>query len=101
MLPSMDFQATLTKDAVIEYTAKYMTKLAQASLITEHSFRCLENAREQLQGPGSLIPKLFNLRSITDVKSQLEMVNLVFKDIRLQSKSRMLKWTAIQHSAVP
>ena len=36
----MDFQATLTKDAVIEYMTKYMTKSGQGSLIKvmEHSF---------------------------------------------------------------
>ena len=56
MLSNMDFQATLTKDAVIEYMTKYMTKSGQGSLIKamEHSFSlCIEKAREQLQGAGS------------------------------------------------
>ena len=49
MLSNMDFQATLTKDAVIEYMTKYMTKSGQGSLIKvmEHSFSlCIEKARE-------------------------------------------------------
>ena len=33
MLSNMDFQATLTKDAVIEYMTKYMTKAGQGSLV--------------------------------------------------------------------
>ncbi len=47
LLGNMDFQATLTKDAVIEYMTKYMTKSGQASLIKvmEHSFSlCIEKA---------------------------------------------------------
>ena len=54
MLSNMDVQATLSKDAVIEYMAKYMTKSGQGSLIQvmEHSFAlCIEKARElQLSG---------------------------------------------------
>ena len=40
MLSSMDFQATLTKDAVIEYMTKYMTKSGRGALAKamEHSF---------------------------------------------------------------
>ena len=40
LLSNMDFQATLTKDAVIEYMTKYMTKSGQGSLVKvmEHSF---------------------------------------------------------------
>ena len=34
MLSNMDFQATLTKEAVIEYMTKYMTTSGQASLFT-------------------------------------------------------------------
>ena len=33
LLSNMDFQATLTKDAVIDYLTKYMTKSGQGSLI--------------------------------------------------------------------
>ena len=49
LLSNMDFQATLTKDAVIEYLTKYMTKSGQGSLIQvmEHSFSlCIEKARD-------------------------------------------------------
>ena len=40
MLSNMDFKATLTKDDVIEYMTKYMTKYGHGSLIKvmEHSF---------------------------------------------------------------
>ena len=78
---NMDFQPTLTKDAVIEYLTKYMTKSGQGSLVKvmEHSFSlCIEKAREQMQGAGSAIVKWFNLQSLTEVKSQLETMHLLF-----------------------
>ena len=39
-MSNMDVQATLSKDAVIEYMTKYMTKSGQGSLVKvmEHSF---------------------------------------------------------------
>ena len=81
MLSNMDFQATLTNDAVIEYMTKYMTKAGQGSLVhvMEHPFSaCVENTREQQQGSGAAILRLFNLQSITEVKSQLETMHLLF-----------------------
>ena len=81
MLSNMDFQATLTKDAVVEYMTKYMTKVGQGSLlkVMEHSFSlCIEKAKERMQGPGSAMLRWFNLQSITEVKSQLETMHLVF-----------------------
>ena len=81
MLSNCDFQATLTKDAVIEYMTKYMTKSGQGSLVKvmEQSFSlCLEKAREKNQGSGSAMLKWFNVQSITEVKSQLETMHLVF-----------------------
>ena len=105
MLSNMDFQATLTKDAVIEYMTKYMTKAGQGSLVhvMEHSFTaCLEKARECQQGSGSAILRWFNLQSITEVKSQLETMHLLFgvprflcsrefKDLWLRSEIQMAK----------
>ena len=47
---NMDFQATLTCDAVIEYMTKYMTKAGHGSLIRvmEHSFSlCIEKTIER------------------------------------------------------
>ncbi len=64
MLSNMDFQATLTKDAVIEYMTKYTTKSGQGSLVKvmEHSFSlCIERAREQMQGAGSAMLRWFYL----------------------------------------
>ena len=81
MVSNMDWQATLSKDAVIEYLTKYMTKSGQGSLIKvmEHSFSlCIEKAREQMQGTGAATVKWFNLQSLTEVKSQLETVHLLF-----------------------
>ena len=81
MLSNCDFQATLTKDAVIEYMTKYMTKSGQGSLVKvmEQSFSlCLEKAREKNQGSGSAMLKWFNVQSITEVKSQEETMHLVF-----------------------
>lgn len=81
MLSNMDFQATLTKDAVIEYMTKYMTKAGQGSLlkVMEHSFsQCIEKARDQQQGSGSAVLRWFNLQSITEVKSQLETMHILF-----------------------
>ena len=81
MLSNMDFQATLSKDAVIEYLTKYMTKSGQGSLVKvmENSFSlCIEKAREQQQGAGSAMVKWFNLQSLTEVKAQLETMHLVF-----------------------
>ncbi len=51
MLSNMDFQATLTKDAVIDYMTKYMTKSGQGALIKvmEHSFsQCIDKARDRV-----------------------------------------------------
>ena len=81
LLANMDFQATLSKDAVIEYMTKYMTKSGQGALIKvmEHSFAlCIEKARENKQGTGSAMLRWFNLQSITEVKSQLECMHLIF-----------------------
>ena len=81
MCSNMDFQATLTCDAVIEYMTKYMTKAGQGSLIRvmEHSFSlCIEKAKDYMQGSGSAVLRWFNLQSITEVKSQLETMHLLF-----------------------
>ena len=81
MLSNMDFQATLTNDAVIWYMTKYMTKSGQGALIKvmEHSFSlCIENARERQQGTGSAVLRWFNLPSISEVKSQLGCMHLIF-----------------------
>ena len=105
MLSNMDFQATLTKEAVIEYMTKYITKSGQASLfkVMENSFSlCIEKAREKMQGSGSAVLRWFNLQSITEVKSQLETMHLLFKaprfictrefkDIYLRSEMRQGK----------
>ena len=80
---------TLTKDAVIKYITKCMTKSGQGSLVKvmEHSFSlCIEKAREQMQGTGSAIAKRFNLQSLTEVKSQLETMTEAW------SKSENLKF---------
>ena len=82
LLSNMDFQATLTKDAVIEYMTKYMTKSGQASLVRvmEHSFSmCIEKTKEKNQGAGAAVLRWFNLQSISEVKSQLETMHLLFK----------------------
>ena len=107
MLSNMDLQATLTKDAVIEYMTKYMTKAGQGSLVhvMEHSFSaCVDKACEKQQGSGSAILRWFNLQSITEapVKSQLEAMHLLcgvprflcsreFKDLWPRSKARVAK----------
>jgi hypothetical protein len=105
MLSKMDFQATLTKDAVIEHMTKYMTKAGQGSLVhvMEHSLSsCIDKSREQQQGSGSAILRWFNLQSITEVKSQLETMHLLFgaprflcsrefKDLWLRSEVRIAK----------
>ena len=81
MLSNMDFQATLSKDAVIEYMTKCMTKSGQGALIKvmEHSFSlCIEKARESHQGTGSAVLRWFNLQSIKEVKLQLETMHLIF-----------------------
>ena len=105
MLSNMDFQATLTKDAVVEYMTKYMTKSGQQSLfkVMENSFSlCIEKAREKAQGSGSAVLRWFNLQSISEVKSQLETMHLIFrvprsvssrefKDIWLRSEVRPVK----------
>ena len=105
LLSNMDFQATLSKDAVIEYMTKYMTKSGQGSLIKvmEHSFSlCIEKARENLQGTGSAVLRWFNLQSITEVKSQLETMHLIsgaprymcsreFKHLFLRAEVRQAK----------
>ena len=108
MLSNMDFQAVLSKDAVIEYLTKYLTKSGQGSLVKvmEHSFSlCIEKAREQMQGAGSAVIKWFNLQSLTDVKSQLETMHLLqsvprffctreFSDLYLRSEIRPAKTAA-------
>ena len=105
MLSNMDFQATLTKDAVIEYMTKYMTKSGQQSLfkVMENSFSmCMEKAREKAQGSGSAVLRWFNLQSIAEVKSQLETMHLIFRvprsvcsrdfrDLWLRSEVRLAK----------
>ena len=81
LLPNIDFQATLSKDAVIEHMTKYMTKSGQGALIKvmEHSFAlCIEKARENQQGTGSAVLRWFNMQSISEVKSQLERMHLIF-----------------------
>ena len=102
MLSNMDFQATLSKDAAIEYMTKYMTKSGQGSLIKvmEHSFAlCIEKARETHQGTGSAVLRWFNLQSITEVKSQLDCIHLIcgaprhlcsreFRDLYLRAETR-------------
>ena len=105
MVSNMDFQATLTLDAVIEYMTKYMTKAGQGSLIQvmENSFSlCIEKSKEKLQGTGSAVLKWFNLQSIAEVKSQLETMHLIFgaprflcsrqfRDLYLNSEFRQAK----------
>ncbi|MBM3302749.1 MAG: hypothetical protein FJY85_22725, partial [Deltaproteobacteria bacterium] len=105
MLSNMDFQATLTKDAVIEYMTKYMIKAGQGSLVSvmECSFSaCIEKSSERQQGSGAAILRWFNLQSITEVKSQLETMHLLFgvprflssrefKDLWLRSEIRTAK----------
>ena len=105
LLSNMDSQATLSKDAVIEYMTKYMTKSGQGALIKimEHSFAlCLEKARENHQGTGSAMLRWFNLQSIAEVKSQLECVHLIFgapryicsrefRNLYLRSETRQAK----------
>ena len=81
MLSNMDFQATLSKDAVIEYMTKYMAKSGQGALIKvmEHSFAlCIEKARENKKGTGSAVLRWFNMQAISEVKSQLERMRLIF-----------------------
>ena len=47
--------------------------------IMEHSFSlCVEKAREDKQGAGSAVLRWFNLQSISEVKSQLECMHLIF-----------------------
>ena len=108
MLSNMDFQATLTKDAVIDYMTKYMTKSGQGALIKvmEHSFSlCVEKAREDKQGAGSAVLRWFNLQSISEVKSQLECMHLIFgaprfmctrefRDLYLRAETRQPKTRA-------
>ena len=108
MLSNMDFQATLSKDAVIDYMTKYMTKSGQGALIKvmEHSFSlCVEKARENNQGSGSAVLRWFNLQSISEVKSQLECMHLIFgaprfmctrefRDLYLRAETRRPKTTA-------
>ena len=82
-----------------------MTKAGQGSLVKvrQQSFSlCIEKAREQEQGAGSAVLRWFNLQSITEVKSQLGMMHLLFgaprwlcsrefKDIWLRSEMRKVK----------
>ena len=81
LLSNMDCQAALSKDAVIEYMTKCMTKYGHGVLIKvmENSFAlCIEKARENKQGTGFAMLRWFNLQSITEVKSQLESMHLMF-----------------------
>ena len=81
LLSNMDFQATFSKDAVVEYMTKYMTKSGQGALIKvmEHALAlCSEKARENQQGTGSAMLPWLNLQSITEVKPQLECMHLIF-----------------------
>ena len=71
--------------------------------VMENSFSaCINKARGQQQGSGSAILKWFNLQSITEVKSQLEAMHLLFgvprfissrefTDLWLQSEVRLAK----------
>ena len=100
-LTNMDFQATLTKFAVIEYMTKYMTKAGQGSLlgVMENSFSaCVDSAREHKKGTGAAVLKWFNLQSITDCKSQLECVHLSFQLPRFLS-SRSFRRLATRSEA--
>ena len=88
MLSNMDFQATLTKDAVIGYMTKYMTKSGQGALIKvmESNFSaCIERAKERSQGTGSAVLRWFNLQSVQEVKSQCECQHLVWNAPRYVS----------------
>ena len=105
MLSNMDFQATLTVDAVVEYMTKYMTKAGQGSLIhvMEHSFSLgIEKAKENNQGSGAAALRWCNLQSISEVKSQLETMHLIFgaprflssrqfRDLYVRSEVRLAK----------
>ena len=58
LLSKIDFQATLSKDAVIEYMTKYMTKSGQGALIKVMGLSfamCFEKARGNQQGTGSAV----------------------------------------------
>ena len=69
----------------------------------EHSFAlCIEKARENHQGTGSAVLRWFNLQSITEVKSQLECIHLIFgaprylcsrefRDLYLRAETRQPK----------
>ena len=47
--------------------------------VMEHSFAvCIEKARENQQGTGSAVLRWFNMHSISEVKSQLECMHLIF-----------------------
>ena len=49
---NMDVQATLSKDVVVEYVTKYLTKLGQGSLVKvmERSFPCAWRRLESWRG---------------------------------------------------
>eukprot|EP00969_Alexandrium_andersonii_P014817 647471-Alexandrium_andersonii.AAC.1 len=75
MLSNMGLQATLSKDAVIEYMTEYMTKSGQGALIKamEHSFAlCIDKARGSRQGTGSAVLRWSNMQATSEVKSQRE-----------------------------
>ena len=69
----------------------------------EHSFAlCIEKARDNHQGTGSAVLRWFNLQSITEVKSQLECMYLIFgaprylcirefRDLYLRAETRQAK----------
>ena len=69
----------------------------------EHSFAlCIEKARENDQGTGSAVLRWFNLQSVTEVKSQLECMHLIFgaprhlcsrefRDLYLRAETRQPK----------
>ena len=108
MLSNIHFQATFTKHAVIEHMTKYMAKSEQGLLIKvmEHSFSlCVESDRLCQQGTGSAVLRCLNLQSISEVKSQLECVHLIFgvprfmstrefRHLYLQAETRQPKTTA-------
>ena len=58
-----------------------MTKSGQGALIKvmEDTFAmCIEKARENQQGTGSAVLRRFHVQSISEVKSQLERMHLIF-----------------------
>ena len=59
-----------------------MTKSGQQTLfkVMENSCSlCIEEKREKEQGSGAAVLRWFNLLSVTEVKSQLETMHLIFR----------------------